>query len=372
MKTTQFHAYHKQNAHMTEFAGYEMPVWYTSISDEHLAVRNSCGVFDVSHMGRIHIAGPGSGRLLERLVPTNVVSQPRSKAIYTILLNDNGGILEDLIIMKMSEGDYLVVVNAINTATDLEHILNYSEGLDAAIQNVTESSAMIALQGPDSAKILQPLTTADLSELKRFRCLETQVSSHDSTISRTGYTGEDGFEIIMHGMTKENLPEALSVWENLARVAKPCGLAARDSLRIEAGYPLYGADINTETNPFEADLAWVVSAGKEGYVGSEAVARAGEAGLGRVRRGMVLDEKIPRSGYDVLNSTSDLIGKVTSGTFSPILRKGIAMGLIADTGSVFGGPVRVKIRDAIVGASIVQPPFYDEKLYGWKRQSNGK
>ena len=371
MKTTQFHGYHEQNAHMTEFAGYDMPVWYTSISDEHLAVRNSSGIFDVSHMGRIHVIGPDAGSMLEKLVPTNVVSQPPGKAIYTLFLNHDGGILEDLIVMKMSEGDYLVVVNAVNTKTDLEHIQSHSRGFDVSVQNITESSAMIALQGPDSGRILQPHTTANLGELKRFRCLETQVMGHDSVVSRTGYTGEDGFEIIIYGMTNENLSSALEVWETLARVAKPCGLAARDSLRIEAGYPLYGADISTATDPFEADLGWVVSAGRNGYIGSEALARARAPGPKRLRRGIVLDEKIPRSGFEVLNTASDLIGKVTSGTFSPILRKGIAMGLISATDSAFGGSVRVRVRDLTVGGNIVQPPFYDEKLYGWKRQSNG-
>lgn len=357
---------------MTEFAGYDMPVWYTSISDEHLAVRNSCGAFDVSHMGRVHVSGPDSGRLLERLVPTDVISQPRGKSIYTLFLNETGGILDDLIILKVFEQDYIVVTNAINTQADLEHILDSSKGLDVTIRDTTETSAMIALQGPDSKKILQPLTTADLSELKRFRCQEAQVIGHASVISRTGYTGEDGYEIIIYNATNEDPTSALEVWGEITNVAKPCGLGARDSLRIEAGYPLYGADIGTETDPFEADLAWVVSASRQDYIGFPALALARVSAPRRIRRGFVLGEKIPRGGFEILSVASDPVGRVTSGTFSPILRKGIAVGLVEKANSDFGAPVRVRIRDSTAEGSIVRFPFYDERLYGWKRQSNGK
>jgi aminomethyltransferase len=358
---------------MVEFAGYEMPLWYTSISDEHLAVRDGCGAFDVSHMGRIHVTGADAGRLLDSLVPTNIASQPDAKAIYTILLNQRGGILDDLIILKLAGAEYVVVVNAINARTDLEHILANSKGSDALVREITDTTAMIAIQGPDSQKVLQPLTSLDLNGLKRFRCAEAQVMGQHSIVSRTGYTGEDGFEVIIHDTTAANPTNALAVWGNVVETAKPCGLGARDSLRIEAGYPLYGADISAETNPFEADLAWVVSADKRNYIGCEAVVEARGRALTHVRRGVVLEEGIPRHGFEILDAaTSEPIGSVTSGTFSPILRKGIAMGWVATGRSEPHQKVRVRVRDSLPEGSVVKPPFYDEGVYGWKRNSNSK
>ena len=372
MKETQLHEFHAKTGHMTEFAGYDMPVWYTSTSEEHLAVRNHCGAFDVSHMGRIRVSGPGSGRLLERLVPTDVMSQPHGKTIYTLFLNDGAGILDDLIILKIADEDFIVVVNAVNAEADLEHMLDESKGFDATVRDDTASSAMIALQGPDSRGILQALTEADLGQLKKFRCQEAQVMGHASAISRTGYTGEDGYEIHIYGATNEHPEAALEVWRKLVQDAKPCGLAARDSLRIEAGLPLYGSDIGRDTNPFEAELAWVLSASRQDYIGGAAVARARGSPLERVRRGLVLAEKIPRAGFEILDASSAAVGKVTSGTFSPVLRKGIALCVVERSASEFGTPVSVQVRDSMVGGSIVHFPFYDEKLYGWKRQSNGK
>jgi aminomethyltransferase len=358
---------------MFEFAGYDMPVWYTSISDEHLAVRNGCGVLDVSHMGRFRVTGADSGKLLDRLLPTNILSQSDAKAIYTILLNERGGILDDLIVMKLSSDNYLAVVNAINTQADLKHIVENSQGLDVSVQDVTESSAMVAVQGPDSQRVLQPLISLDLNELKRFRCVETQVMGQHSLISRTGYTGEDGFEVVVYDTSEANPTGASAIWEKVVETAKPCGLGARDSLRIEAGYPLYGAEIDAETNPIEADLAWVVSAGKTGYLGQEAIAEARGSTPTRTRRGIVLDQGIPRNGFEVLNDgTSEPVGRVTSGTFSPVLHKGIAMALIATESAGLGERIRVRIRDSAVEGCVVRPPFYDEKVYGWKRLNNSK
>jgi len=358
---------------MFEFAGYDMPVWYTSITDEHLAVRNGCGVFDVSHMGRIRVTGADAGRLLDRLLPTNILSQSDAKAIYTIFLNERGGILDDLVVMKLSSDNYLAVVNAINTKADLKHVVENSQGLDASIQDVTESSAMVAVQGPESQRVLQPLVPLDLNELKRFRCVETQVMGQRSLVSRTGYTGEDGFEVIVYDTSEVNPTSALAIWEKVVETAKPCGLGARDSLRIEAGYPLYGAEIDAETNPVEADLAWVVSAGKTSYLGHEAIAEARGSTPARIRRGIVLERGIPRNGFEVLdNGTSQPVGKVTSGTFSPVLHKGIAMALIATERAELGERIRVRVRDSAVEGRVVKPPFYDEKIYGWKRLNNGK
>ena len=369
--TTPLHSYHVEHSHLTEFAGYEMPLWYTTTSDEHMAVRNRSGIFDVSHMGRVLVKGPQAASFIERLVPTNVSTQAVGKSFYTLLLNQSGGIIDDLIITRLSEDRFLLVVNAANAARDLQHIRALNTGDDATMEDVTSSSAMIAVQGPVAAEALQPLTDTDLGSIKRFRSAETTVSGERSLVSRTGYTGEDGFEVIVLGPTVEKPEGALRVWEGLAKSATPCGLGARDSLRLEAGYPLHGFDIDESTDPFKADLAWVVSPGKSGYVGSEAVLQSSGKPPPFVRRGLVLDEGIPRHGFE-LDVDGGKAGTVTSGTFSPLLRKGVAQCHVDNQHSDFGARVDVMVRGSPHTGTITKPPFYDEKLYGWKRQGNGK
>jgi len=366
LRTTQLHAYHAKHAKLTEFAGYEMPLWYTTTTDEHMAVRNSSGIFDVSHMGRFVFRGAQAGPFLEALVPTNVQSQPPGKAFYTLLLNDGGGIIDDLIVEKLSDDRYMVVVNAANAKTDLEHMSSLAPpGL--SIDDLTPVSAMVAVQGPKATVSLQPLTDLDLAQLKRFRCAETKVAGEAALISRTGYTGEDGFEVIVYGASNENPEGAMRVWEMLAATSAPCGLGARDSLRLEAGLPLHGSDIDQRTDPFQADLSWVVSASKTGFVGSKALAEAADGHPEPIRRGLVLDSGIPRHGFEV-EGASVPVGAVTSGGYSPIIRKGIALCRVDYDSAAFGTRVTVKVRDAQLGATITKPPFYDEQLYGWKRQ----
>ena len=369
MKTTQLYPYHRDHAKLVEFAGYEMPLWYTSTSDEHMAVRNRCGVFDVSHMGRFSVKGQAAGGFLEGLVPTQVQSQPSNKAFYTLLLNEKGGIIDDLIITKLGEADYLVVVNAANAGTDMAHMRKHLPSGDVQIDDITESSAMIAVQGPQAASVLQPLTPVDLGKVKRFRCAATQVHGQPSIVSRTGYTGEDGFEVIVLGTTVAAPEAALAAWDSLVKASAPCGLSARDSLRLEAGFPLHGSDIDQDTNPFQADLAWVVSAEKTGYVGFDALSAARRAPPGVVKKGVVLDRGIPRHGFDVIGAGSDRIGFVTSGSFSPVLKKGIALCRVRSESSESGSGVQVRVRDSLEGGRLVRPPFYDETSYGWKRSA---
>ena len=364
-KTTQLHAYHTKHAKMTEFAGYDMPLWYTTTIDEHLAVRNSSGIFDVSHMGRFLVEGVSATGFLEGLVPTNVQSQPQGKAFYTLLLNERGGIMDDLIIEKLGDDRYMVVVNAANAPTDMRHLVAHASG-GFEIDDRTASTAMIAVQGPKASESLQPLTALDLSQLKRFRCAGTKVSGEDALVSRTGYTGEDGFEVIVYGTSNEDPKGAMRVWEQLAATSTPCGLGARDSLRLEAGLPLHGSDIDQDTNPFQADLAWVVSTGKSGFVGSAALAAPSAQPPSVIRRGLVLNSGIPRHGFEVTDSIGSL-GTVTSGTFSPVLRKGIALCRVKTERSDLGSKVSVTVRDSPQGGYITKPPFYDEQLYGWKR-----
>ena len=350
---------------MTEFAGYDMPLWYTTTSVEHFAVRNAAGIFDVSHMARFDVRGARATEFLEGLVPTSVRPQPPGKAFYTLLLNDRGGIMDDLIIERLADDRYMVVVNAANHESDARHMEAHAPG-GLEIDDLTDSTAMIAVQGPNAAASLQPLTGLDLGQLKRFRCAEAAVAGERALVSRTGYTGEDGFEIIVYGTTTERPEGALKVWERLASASAPCGLGARDSLRLEAGLPLHGSDIDQETNPYEADLAWVISAGKGAYVGSDALADPSSRAPGAIRRGLVLDSGIPRHGFEV-EGPSGRLGVVTSGTFSPLIRKGVAQARIMSDQAGFGAKVSVKVRDIPVPGTITKPPFYDEKLYGWKR-----
>ncbi len=368
LKETQLHSYHAEHAKLTEFAGYELPLWYTTTTDEHLAVRNGSGIFDVSHMGRFSVEGKPSSELLEGLVPTNVQSQPPGKAFYTLLLDDRGGIIDDLIIEKLADDRYLVVVNAANAETDMTHMASRLPG-GFEIEDETSSSAMIAVQGPKAQASLQPLTDLDLSQLKRFRCAETKVAGWDALVSRTGYTGEDGFEVIVFGTSNEKPEGATQVWQRLAATSTPCGLGARDSLRLEAGFPLHGLDIDQSTTPYQADLAWVISSGKTGFIGSDALSEQGANQPSTVRRGLVLDSGIPRHGFEVGDS-SGALGTVTSGTFSPVLRKGVALCYVERRGSEPGTRVNVKVREFPQPATVAKPPFYDERLYGYRRQKS--
>jgi aminomethyltransferase len=366
LKTTQLHSYHLKHGKLSEFAGYEMPLWYTTTTDEHLAVRNGSGIFDVSHMGRFSVQGRPATSFLEGLVPTGVGNQPPGKAFYTLLLNDKGGIIDDLIIERLSEDRYMVVVNAANAQTDMQHMAARAPK-ELEINDMTSTSAMVAVQGPRAESSLQPLTELDLGQLKRFRCAGTKVAGEQALVSRTGYTGEDGFEVIVYGASNASPEGALRVWEKLAVTSTPCGLGARDSLRLEAGFPLHGADIDQQTNPFEADLAWVVSASKTDYVGSSALTEPDARSPSAVRRGLVLVSGIPRHGFEI-RSSSGSVGVVTSGTFSPIIRKGIALGRVSHNYSEFGAQVTVSVRESQQVATVTKPPFYDEQLFGWKRQ----
>lgn len=362
------HAYHVEHAKMTEFAGYDMPLWYSTTTAEHLAVRNSSGIFDVSHMGRFEVGGSLSTGFLEGLVPTQVGQQSVGRAFYTLLLNDKGGIIDDLIIMRLADDRYVMVVNAANAEADMRQAMSHSpSGME--VNDITESSVMIAVQGPGALASLQPLTPLDLNQLKRFRCAETTVLGAHSIVSRTGYTGEDGFEVVLTGLDPNSPAKALSVWERFLTSCSPCGLGARDSLRLEAGYPLHGTDIDQDTDPFQADLSWVITKGKAGYVGAGAISDLAMKPPDVARRGLILDQGIPRHGFQVFEG-AEPAGAVTSGTYSPILRKGIALCKIKSS-TAAGSTVAVQVRDTKEPAQIVKPPFYDEQQYGWKRARKG-
>jgi len=364
MKHTSLYEFHRTHGKMVEFAGYEMPIWYTSTVDEHMAVRNRAGVFDVSHMGRVDVTGPDAGKFIESLFPTGIGKQPNGKSVYTLLLNKDAGIIDDLIVLKMGEDRYLLVVNAASKAKDLRHMHASGAGLNFKIDDITESTTMIAVQGPSAVDALQPLTPLPLAEMKRFTHSFSTVNGIRTVITRTGYTGEDGFEIIVYDASSGSM----AVWEALMKGATACALGARDSLRLEAGLPLYGSDMDEATNPLEADLGWVVSKDKQPYVGWSRLAELMQQGPARIRRGIVLDERIPRRDFKVTDQTGAEIGVVTSGTFSPILKRGIAMGYVKTPSPQLGEAVKVVVRDTSSSGKIAKFPFYDDSLYGWKRK----
>jgi glycine cleavage system T protein (aminomethyltransferase) len=364
MKRTPLYEFHRSHGKMVEFAGYEMPIWYTSTMEEHMAVRNHAGIFDVSHMGRVHVSGPDAGRFMEGLFPTNIGKLPHGKSVYTLLLNDDAGIIDDLIVLKMDEAQYLVVLNAASRTKDLKHMERSRAGLDFEMDDVTEATTMIAVQGPSAIQALQPLTPLPLAEMKRFTHAVSTVKGIRTVVTRTGYTGEDGFELILYDAASESL----AVWDALTKGATPCALGARDSLRLEAGLPLYGSDMDEATNPLEADLGWTISKDKQSYVGWPKLSSFMQRGPERVRRGIIMDEKIPRRDFKVTDRAGAQIGVVTSGTFSPMLKRGIAMAYVKTSSSESGEPVKVVVRDAPSDGKITKFPFYDDTLYGWKRK----
>ncbi len=363
-KHTPLYEFHRTHGKIVEFAGYEMPIWYTSTMEEHMAVRNRAGIFDVSHMGRVDVTGPDAARFVESLFPTGIGKQPKGKSVYTLLLNERAGIVDDLIVLKVDEGKYLLVINAACREKDLRHMEKIGAGLNFKIDDITEATTMIAVQGPSAVEALQPLTPLPLAEMKRFTHAFSTVMGIPTIITRTGYTGEDGFEIIVHDASSG----AMGVWEALMKGATPCALGARDSLRLEAGLPLYGSDMDETTNPLEADLGWVISKDKQSYVGWPMLASMMQQGPARIRRGIIMDERIPRHGFKVTDNTGAEIGVVTSGTFSPVLKRGIAMGYVKTPSPQLGEAVKVVVRDAPSGGKIAKFPFYDDSLYGWKRK----
>jgi len=365
-RRTPLYEFHRTHGKLVEFAGYDMPIWYTSTMEEHMAVRNRAGIFDVSHMGRVDVTGPDAARFMESLFPTGIGKQPNGKSVYTLLLDEDAGIIDDLIVLKVDEGKYLLVVNAASKEKDLRHMERIGAGLDFKLDDITEDTTMIAVQGPSAVEALQPLTPFPLGEMKRFTHGFSTVKGIRTVITRTGYTGEDGFEIIVHDVGSG----AVAVWEALMKGATPCALGARDSLRLEAGLPLYGSDMDEATNPLEADLGWVISKDKQSYVGWQRLTSLMQQAPARIRRGIVMDEGIPRHGFKVTDKGREEIGVVTSGTFSPVLKRGIAMGYVKTPSPQMGDTVMVVVRGAPSNGKIAKFPVYDDSLYGWKRKTH--
>ncbi len=358
MKTTPLTEKHKElGAKMAEFAGYEMPISYSGIKDEHLTVRQKVGMFDVSHMGEFIIKGERAADLLQQLVASDVSKMFPGKAQYTVMTNEQGGIIDDFIFYMIDEETFMVIPNAANIERDWNWMNEHNDKDDVTLTNISDETTLLAIQGDEAQKTLQPLTDTDLSELKMFRFTKDTLAGIDNVlISATGYTGEPGFEIYFENQY------AKEVWEKIiesgeAHGLKPVGLGARDTLRLEMGLCLHGNDIDETTTPLEARLGWLTKLETD-FIGKEKLLKQKKEGVSRKLMGFKLLERgIPRQGYKIQNSNGEEIGEVTSGTQSPSLNQGIGMGYIQKKFAQPGSEIVLKIRKKAVPAEVVKPPF---------------
>ncbi len=362
LKATALLEEHRElGGRLIDFGGWELPVQYTGVMDEHLACRSAAGLFDVSHMGEIVVEGADSEKFLSYLVTNDVSKIEIGQAQYSAMCQHDGGIIDDLIVYRRGPDRYFVVVNASNTDKDFAWMqkVHREGGFHCRLENESSKWSQIAIQGPRAAEILQRLTETPLSEIKTYRFAEGKVLGLPAIIARTGYTGEDGFEVYL------GWDEAPKLWKALIEKGaplglKPCGLGARDTLRLEVKYPLYGQELTAETNPLEAGLGWVVKLDKPDFVGKAAILAAKNAGLSRKLVGIELrGAGIPRQGYRLLDpSTGDAVGFVTSGTQSPSLKKAVGIAYVKNAFAATGTPLTIEIRANKIPAEVVATPFY--------------
>ena len=354
-KTVLFDRHEKLNAKIVDFAGFLMPVSYSSVNEEHLHVRNNVGVFDVSHMGEIEISGSNSFNLVQYLCSNDISKLKIGKAQYNCLTNDKGGIIDDLIVYRVESEKYLLIVNASNILKDWEWINKQNIKFNSLIVNLSDKLSLLAVQGPKAQALCQKFTSEDLSLLPNYSFIISSFAGIENIIiSKTGYTGSGGFELYIPNKN------AIDIWDALFNCKgfdlKPIGLAARDTLRIEMGYCLYGNDIDEETSPEEANLRWITKVDTS-FIGHEIIDKQIKKGSKRKLIGFKLIEKsIPRNGYEVFDINSKLIGKVTSGTFSPVLKKGIGLAYL-DSVNIKDDLIYIKIRNNLSKAEIVKTPF---------------
>ncbi len=350
-----------------------MPLWYRGIIEEHNAVRNAAGLFDVSHMGRFSIKGGDATKSLNFVLPTDASRVKIGRAFYSTICNDQGGIIDDTVTCKLADSDYLTVVNASNREKDYNWLQAHLKDYSVELSDESENSALIAFQGPLAQSLLQTVADIELSRIRRFAFTRCKVSNSDCLVSRTGYTGEDGFEITVLDCPVDDPQKALGIWNRLLGLGSdkgvlPCGLGARDSLRLEAGMCLYGNDIDETTTPIEAALENIVSLEKsEDFVGRATIETQMKKGVSKKRIAFSMQSGgIPRHGHEI-NLSGQKIGVVTSGTFSPTSKNGIGMGYVPPEWSGLGQNLMIQIRAAEQVATVASTPFYDTSMFGYKR-----
>jgi aminomethyltransferase len=356
LKKTPFYEIHlKNNAKIVDFAGFLMPIQFKGIMEEHRRVRSTVGLFDITHMGEFEIWGKDSLDFLQKVTTNDVSKLETNQVQYSCMCYDEGGIVDDLLVYRLP-AHYMLVVNATNIDKDFKWLEDHLFG-DAKLKDVSDQTALLALQGPEAEKVLSQLTDVNLSNLRFYWAAFGKVAGIDMLFSRTGYTGEDGFELYT---TPEN---AESLWSALEEAGKkfdvePIGLGARDSLRLEMKYMLYGNDIDQTTNPLEAGLGWIVKLDKGDFIGKEPIMKMKKDGIKRKLVPFVLKGKgFPRKGYEIQKNNKK-IGFVTSGTFSPSLEKGIGLGYVSVEQSKKGEELDIIIRSKAEKAEIIKPPFY--------------
>jgi len=360
MKNTPFTEKHiALGAKMAEFAGFNMPISYSGINDEHATVRNNAGVFDVSHMGEFILKGDKALDLIQRVTSNDASRLTAGKAQYSCMPNENGGIIDDLIIYCIEENKvYMLVVNASNIEKDWKWISKHNAG-NVEMHNISDKTCLLAIQGPNATKILQPLTEVDILNMKYYTFVKGKFAGVDNVlISATGYTGSGGIEIYFENKDDN----ADIIWnkifeEGSSKGLKPIGLAARDTLRLEMGYCLYGNDIDDTTSPLEAGLGWITKFTKD-FVSKDFILQQKNQGIQKKLVGLeMIDKGIPRHGYEIQNKEGELIGHVTSGTQSPSLQKAIAMGYVKINYAKIDTEVLIKVRDKLLKAKVVKMPF---------------
>jgi aminomethyltransferase len=353
LKRTPLYDCHAQaGAKLVEFAGWEMPVQYAGVIEEHRAVRTAAGLFDVSHMGEVRVRGAGAEALLQRLTPNDVSKLVPGRAHYSGLLTERGTYVDDLLIYRLGAEDFLVVVNASNAERDFEWIASRS-GAQAEVVDESDRWALLALQGPKAVEILPPLASPAVSDLKYYGFAQGTVDGVPALISRTGYTGEDGFELYL------DPADAPRVWQRLlAAGAQPAGLGARDTLRLEAAMALYGHEIDETTTPFEAGLGWVVKLDKGDFLGRDALREQKAQGVPRKLIGFEVEGRgIARQGHRVVSEDRE-VGSVTSGTWSPTFEKALGMAYVPPEMAAPGTPLILDVRGKPLPAKVVELPFY--------------
>ncbi len=360
MKDTALKQIHESlGAKMLPFAGYNMPITYEGVNAEHETVRNAVGVFDVSHMGEFLLSGPRALDLIQKVTTNDASILTIGRAQYSCLPNNEGGIVDDLIIYKMKEEEYLLVVNASNIEKDWDWISSHND-LGVDMKNLSDDYSLLAIQGPKAVEAMQPLSSVDLSKIKYYHFEVADFAGFDDVIiSATGYTGSGGFEIYCKNS------DVVKIWEKVFEAGasfgiKPIGLAARDTLRLEMGFCLYGNDIDDTTSPLEAGLGWITKFTKD-FVNSENLKKQKEEGVKRKLVAFELTERgVPRHDYEIADKNGKIIGKVTSGTMSPSMNKGIGLGYVPTEFSGVDSEIYIRIRKNDVAAKIVKLPFYQK------------
>ena len=358
MKNTALTKVHEQlGAKMVPFAGYNMPVQYEGVKVEHEKVRTGVGVFDVSHMGEFLISGPNALDLIQKISSNDASKLVVNQAQYSCMPNDKGGIVDDLIIYKMTEEQYLLVVNASNIEKDWNWISSHNS-MNADMKNISDEYSLLAIQGPKAAEAMQSLTDVNLSDIKFYTFNVGPFAGVDNVIiSATGYTGSGGFEIYCKNDQVEQ------VWNKVFEAGKdwgikPIGLAARDTLRLEMGYCLYGNDIDDTTSPLEAGLGWITKFSKD-FINADALLKQKEEGITKKLVGFkMVDRGIPRHDYEIVNTSGENIGRVTSGTMAPSLNEGIGLGYVTIDLSAPGSEIYISVRNKQLKAEVVKLPFY--------------